>query len=243
MEVQQRLSPKKVTYSYGPYNEVKGDFQRIRITEGCVWAEQDTYCYEPREIQMFGVPEIVKNKVQIIDMNLLCKPEALEIIKALGKVRVNGKVVKYEMMCGFDYRFITPEMAEAIYKSRFGSFNKKGNWYRALRIAWDWHFKDQRKIGAAIKLLKKQGFIGEQIMVFMICNWDIPYTENLRKLDLLKIWGVKVDDCYYNDQRAPHFIPIKWTLKEMRDFRKKASKHNRMIRFKYDPRPSVSQYW
>ena len=242
MEIQQTLAPKKISYSYGPYNKVKGDKQWIRISEGCVWADQDTYCYEPREIKWFGVPEIEKNKVGVMDMNMFCKPQALETIKALGEQRVNGKVIKYEMLCGIDYRFMTDELAVALYESRFGAFNKKGEWYRSLRIAWDWMFSDQKKMRDAIKKLEKAGYSREEMMVFMICNWDIPYVENLRKLDLCKIWGVKVCDCYYDNQTGPNFIPVKWTLAEIEDFRCKARKHNQMIRFKIDPQPSINPY-
>ena len=241
-EIQQRLSPVSVNYSYGPYNKIKGDQQWIRISEGCVWAEKDDFCYEPREIKMFGIPEIVRNKVGIMDMNLLCKPEALQIIKDLGEKRVNGKVVHYEMLCGVDYRFLTDELAQTLYTSRFGAFNKKGKWYRSIRIAWDWFFEDQKKMMNAIKRLVKVGYSPEEIMVFMICNWRIPYIENLRKLDLCKIWGVKVCDCVYDNQTGPQFIPLHWTLDQIYDFRCKARKHNQMIRFKFDPQPSINQH-
>ena len=77
-EIQKRLAPVKVNYSLGPYNKVKGDQQWVRITEGCPWNHE--YCYEPTEIKVFGIPEIIRNKVGIMDMNLLCKPEALDIV-------------------------------------------------------------------------------------------------------------------------------------------------------------------
>ena len=241
-EIQQRLSPIKVNYSYGPYNEIKGDQQWIRISEGCPWADIHEYCYEPKEFKLFEIPEIVRNKVGVMDMNLLCKPEALQIIKTLGEKRVDDKVVHYEMLCGIDYRFLTPEMAQALHDSRFGAFNKKCEWYRSIRIAWDMQFDEQEQIYQAIKLLSEAGYSREEIMVFMICNWRIPYTTNLRKLDLCKIWGVKVADCYYDNQLGPKFIPLHWTLDEIYDFRRKSRKHNQMIRFKKDPQPSINQH-
>ena len=72
----------KKLYSYGPYNMVRGDKQAIRITEGCV--NNCPQCYEPTALKIFGVPEIVRNHVLIYDMNLLCKPQALSLIKQLG---------------------------------------------------------------------------------------------------------------------------------------------------------------
>ena len=93
--MQKTLAEKKVKYSYGPYDKVKGDEQWIRITEGC--PNQCPYCYEPPEIRIFPTPEIVRNEVKIIDMNLLCKPEAATIIRDLANRRVDGKVVHYEL--------------------------------------------------------------------------------------------------------------------------------------------------
>lgn len=239
-EIQKRLAPVKVNYSYGSYNKVKGDQQWIRITEGCPWNHE--YCYEPTEIKVFGIPEIVRNKVGVMDMNLLCKPEALDIIKELGEKQVDGKIVHYEMLCGIDYRFLTPEMAQALYDARFGAFNKKGEWYRSMRFAWDMSFGEQRDIRETIKILETAGYKNEELMVFMICNWRIPYSTNLRKLDLCKIWGVKVADCYYDNQVGPQFIPLHWTLEQIYDFRRKARKHNQMIRFKIDPQTSINQH-
>jgi len=239
-EIQQRLSPVSVNYNYGPYNKVKGDKQWIRITEGCPWNHE--YCYEPIENKVFGIPEIVRNKVGVMDMNLLCKPEALDIIKELGEKQVDGKVVHYEMLCGIDYRFLTPDIAQALYDARFGAFNKNGEWYRSMRFAWDMEFDEQDKIRGTIKILTDAGYKNEELMVFMICNWRIPYSTNLRKLDLCKVWGVKVADCYYDNQVGPQFIPLHWTLDQIYDFRRKARKHNQMIRFKFDPQPSINQY-
>ena len=240
-EIQQRLSPVKPNYSYGPYSKTKGDQQWIRITEGCPWNHE--FCYEPTELKVFGIPEIERNKVGVMDMNLLCKPEALDIIKKLGEVRIEDKVVWYEMLCGIDYRFLTPEIAQALYDSRFGAFNKKREWYRSIRIAWDEGFKEeQRTLLNAVKVLEAVGYKPMEIMVFMICNWRVPYVENLRKLDLLKVWGVKVADCYYDNQTGPDFIPLHWTLEQIDDFRRKCRKHNQLIRFMIDPQTSINQH-
>ena len=76
---QLRLAKPKVNYSYGAYNKFNKEEQWIRITEGC--PHNCPYCYEPQKIKIFGIPEIVRNDVKIMDMNLLCKEEALDIIK------------------------------------------------------------------------------------------------------------------------------------------------------------------
>lgn len=158
-------------------------------------------------------------------MNLLCKKEALDIIKELGSKRVNGKVVHYNLICGIDYRFLTNDLAKALKESRF--YN--------IRLAWDWLYKDQMKIKDAIDKLQKVGYKSNDIMVFMICNWKIPYEECLKKLDLCKIWRVQVDDCYFDNQLSPNIIPIYWTYDQIRSFRSKVRKHNQLVNFGIDP--------
>jgi hypothetical protein len=226
-EIQQRLMKKEVNlkkpYSYGLYNKFNEYEQWIRITEGC--PNQCPYCYEPAEIKIFGIPEIVRNQVKIMDMNLLCKKEALDIIRELGSKKVNGKVVHYELICGIDYRFLTEEIANALKKSRF--YN--------IRLAWDWFYKDQFKIKDAIEKLLKAGYKRNDIMIFMICNWRIPYEECCKKLDLCKVWNVQVADCYFDGQTSPNIMPIYWTYDQIRDFRKKVRKHNQLVNFGIDP--------
>lgn len=223
--MQTRLEKPKVKYSYGAYNKIVGDRQRIRITEGC--PHNCPYCYEPQEIKIFDIPELKRNIVEISDMNLLCKKEALKIIQDLGERKVNEMVIYYELISGIDYRFLTQEIANALKKSRF----------RKIRLAWDWLMKDQYKIKDAIDMLKKAGYIANRIMVFIICNWDIPYEECCRKLDLLKIWGVQVSDCYYDNQTSPNIIPIGWTDEQNKSFRKKCRKHDQLVNFGIDPKP------
>lgn len=213
----------KKPYNYGPYNKCNDSEQWIRISEGC--PHNCPYCYEPIEIKTYGIPEIVRNEVSVMDMNLLCKSEALEIIKELGTKRVNGKVVHYNMICGIDYRFLTQEIANALKQARF----------LKIRIGWDWYYEDQLKIRNAIQILLKAGYKSEHIMVFMIRNWRIPYSENSNKLNLLKIWNVQVADCYYDGQISPDITPLYWTQSEIKNFRRKCRKHNQLVNFKIDP--------
>ena len=211
-------------YSYGPYNVVRGDKQRIRITEGCV--HNCPYCYEPTEIKLFGIPEIVRNKVSISDMNLLCKKESLNIIQELGQKRVKGKVVYYELICGIDHRFLTQEIANALYVNRF----------KKIRLAFDGTVKNEQITAKnAIKKLVKAGYKTRQLMLFIVCNWRISFDDCLNKLDLCKIWRVKVSDSYFDGQVMPHVIPVFWSMEEIKEFRKKVRKHNQLVNFGVDP--------
>jgi len=227
MLVQQRIGKKDVSlrrpYSYGPYNKFNDKEQWVRITEGC--PHDCPFCHEPTEIKIFEVPNIVRNKVKIMDMNLLCKKEALEILQELGEKRVNNKVVYYELICGIDHRFLTREIAYALKESRF----------RKIRLAWDWSYTDQRKIKKAIRTLLKTGYKPNDLMVFMICNWRITFQENIKKLDLCKVWNVKVCDCYFDGQSSPKIISLFWSNREIKEFRKKVRRHNQLVNFKIDP--------
>ena len=210
-------------YSYGAYNKFNDSEQWVRISEGC--PHNCPFCYEPTEITVFGVPDIVRNLVKIMDMNLLCKQEAASILRELGSKRVSGKVVHYEMICGIDHRFLTQEIADQLKRSRF----------QRIRLAWDWGYDDQLKIKDAIEKLVKAGYRRKELMVFMVCNWRIPYDVNCQKLDLCKVWNVKVSDCYFDGQVFPNVIPRFWTDQENKSFRRQVRRHNRMVLFGIDP--------
>ena len=213
-----------MNYSYGPYNKYDNKEQYIRITEGC--PNNCEYCYEPTEIKVFEIPEIVRRDVKIMDMNLLCKPEALNIINVLGSKRIDKKVVYYNLICGIDWRVLTQELANVLHKNRF----------KKIRVAWDYDFGHQKQIKQTVKMLRKAGYKGKSdIMIFMICNWKISYEINMKKLDLLKIWNCQVSDCWFDNQLSPNINPIHWTEKQIKTFRRTCRKHNQMINFGIDP--------
>ena len=210
------------TWGKPQYIRVIGDVQRIETHRGCPW--QHEYCYEPKEMIDFPIPEIVKNQVQILDMAFLCRHDVLDTIIKLGKVRVNNKVVHYEAVCGFDFRFLTQEIADALKIARFVK----------PRMAWDGSFMDQYKIHDTIKMLLKAGYKRKEIMLFMIVNWRISRRECERKLDLMKVWRVKVCDCCY-DGGYKHCTPDLWTANDLKEFRAECRKHNQLVNFGIDP--------
>ena len=211
-------------YSFGSYNKFDEKEQWIRISEGC--PNNCPYCYEPKEFKIFDIPEIVRNDVKIMDMNILAKPEAMSIINDLGSRRVNKKVIYYSLICGIDWRFLTQELADSLHKNRF----------KKIRLAWDMDFLDQYGVSKAIKMLRKAGYkSGRDVMVFMVCNWKIPMEENFRKLDLLKVWNVQVADCWFDNQLSPNIKPVHWTEEQIKLFRKKCRKHNHLISYRIDP--------
>ena len=87
-----------IPYAKGEYNKFNDEEQWIRISEGC--PNKCAFCRESWEnpkLIMLEIPEIVRNKVKIMDMNLLCKKNALHIIEKLGEERVEGRVIYYNL--------------------------------------------------------------------------------------------------------------------------------------------------
>jgi len=213
-------------YSKGPQNIITEDYQVIRLSEGC--PHKCLWCYEWKEIgddwKVFSIPEIVRSDLRITDMNLLAKPEALELIQKFKDIRVNKKVIYPWLVCGIDYRFLTPEIAQVLKDSRFVN----------MHIAWDWRYSDQKKIKKAVDYLKKVGY--REISISMICNHPaVSYRENIKKLDLCKYWGCKVNDCYFDNQISPNIEPVGWNHYDIKAFRKAVRKHNQIVGFGIDP--------
>ncbi len=213
----------RCSYSTGPYNKMDDKEQWIRISQGC--PNNCAFCYEPPEEILFPIPEIVRRKVKIMDMNLLSKLTVMDIIAKLAESRIDGRVIYYELVCGIDHRFLTPIIANMLKVSRF----------KKIRLAWDFGYSDQFKIKKAMDMLLKAGYRNKELMVFMICNWQISYEECLKKLYLCAIWSVKIADCYFDGQVSPNIEPIGWTTQQIKDFRKRVRKHNQLVNFGIDP--------
>ncbi len=214
-------------YSKGTYNKMDHKEQWIRISEGC--PNNCGFCRETLENGSkpiyYDIPKIERNIVKITDMNLIYKKDVLKILRYLKHQKVDNKVVYYELVCGVDYRFLNYEIAKALKQARF----------KNIRLAWDHSINQQKRIKKSIETLRSVGYNNNDIMVFMICNWNVSYFDNLFKLDLCKIWNVKVGDCWFDNQLAPNIKPIHWDIDQIKDFRMRVRKHNQMVNFGIDP--------
>jgi hypothetical protein len=220
--MQNRLLPKRQiqsTYSGPQLNEVLDDCQRVELSRGCI--RNCPFCYEPEKREVFPTPEIVHNYVKIVDMNILMRPDIIDVLKDLGSKLVNGKVIYYEATSGFDYRILTKEIAEHLRKARFIK----------PKIAWDWEIEKQFEIKDAVDILLNSGYQSKEIGVFMLVNWRIPKVECEMKLDLLKTWGLRVCDCCW-DGGYRYAVPEYWTQNEMDEFCARCHIHNQMINFR-----------
>ena len=193
--------------------------QTIKITEGCPNACE--YCYEPKEIKDLGFLQSDQyNHFKIIDMNFLANPNALKYLRELtpAKNRI------YELICGLDYRLLTPEIAGLLYEKGFIK----------IRWAWDYTFNDQKKQRKTFLMLKKAGFQPLKMSVFILANWKTSFKDCVKKLDLLKVWGVVVNDCCF-DGGYKNTKSIYWTYEQIKTFRRLCRTHNLMLKFGIDP--------
>jgi len=206
-----------------PY-EQKEDYQVTKITKGC--PHNCPYCYSD-DFEVVNLPmPFNRNKVLLVDENILAHPNILTVLDDLRKTRVNGKVIHFEAVCGFDFRLLDEDKAFALKRARFVK----------PRIAWDGGvLQDHDSIDYALNILQTAGYHASDISVFVLTNWKVSYADCLLKLEYLKRWGVKINDCCYNCSYDDP-IPQYWTMEEIRDFRRRARKHNQLINFRgYDP--------
>lgn len=189
--------------------------KQIQFTKGCPNACD--YCYEDQELIIYD-PKIPKDDfIQILDMNFLYNPKAKDILYKLPKG-------KYEFVCGVDYRILDQTICDLM--------KQKG--FIKVRWAWDYNFSQQKKHQKVWRMFKKAGYRSEQLSVFMLVNWKIPYTDCIKKLDLLKVWNVKVNDCCW-DGGYKIAKPKYWNIDQIKRFRAMCRKHNQLVLFKIDP--------
>ena len=203
---------------------------KINFTSGC--PNNCEYCYETDVLKIYD-PVIPNNKfIQILDMNMLGV-----YIKKLGRKELYKKLnslpkKKWEFVCGVDYRFMDQEIAFIM--------KKKG--FIKIRWAWDYQFSLQKKQKKVYEYFIKAGYKPKDLSVFMLVNWKIPYLECCMKLDLLKVWNVKVNDCCH-DGGYKRAKPKYWTIDQIKKFRALCRKHNQMVLFGIDPEYKGKLLW
>ncbi len=223
--IQKRLEPLKTKYQSGPYNKSNKSEQWIRISDGC--PTNCPFCYCPEDLNYWGIPKIIRNKVKILDFNILAQPNAKLILKKLAGITFNNKRVKFYCKGGFDKNFVSLEVAQLIKAANF----------QDIVLAWNWGYKQEfLNVFDAIKLFKHAGYGADLISVFVLCNWKIAYEDCVKKMDALKIWGVRCYDCYYDNQTFPNVSPLFWSYGDCKKYRNKTRRHNQMIFLRgFDP--------
>ncbi len=191
--------------------------KQIQFTKGCPNGCQ--FCYEPKEVRTYKPNYSLAEPFNILDMNFLANPEAKAILNDLGR-----SVYQKQFICGVDWRLMDQETADLLKHANFIN----------IRWAWDYHLTEQKKHKKVLQMLVKAGYKPKELSVFMIINWKIPYVDCCKKLDLLKVWNVKVNDCCW-DGGYKIAKPKYWTPEHIKKFRAMCRKHNQLVLFGIDP--------
>ena len=163
--------------------------QQIWLSKWCPY--KCKFCYNHRkEFIDLPIPEIKSNQVQIMDAAFLTKKGVIEVIQTLGQIKVDSKVVYYELVQGLNYKDLTQEIANELKKARFIK----------VRFAWDNEYNKHYmfKIYDCIEMLKKACYNSKLLTCFILSNAHIDYDDCVKKLTLLLRWRVKVGDCCYD---------------------------------------------
>ena len=211
------------------------DFQIIHASRGCPF--RCAYCaaWRIEKDTVFKISlrdEIVKRKLIFYDNNFLANPNIPSILDEIAGYRMpGGNRLWCECQSGLDKRILKMETAKML---------KKANFHNP-RLAWDEPYSNWKKVKNSIDMLKSAGYRKTEIQVFMLYNYEVPYSEMRRKLEACRKWGVLVADCRYRpldstvdgynprktrQDAGEYFINDVWTDRQVRAFRKAVRRQN-----------------
>jgi len=220
------------------------DTQIIHSTKGCV--KRCPYCGAWRISSTFKgkksiIDEIIKENIIFYDDNFLANPHVEHILNELKILKEDRKIIHCESQCGFDGDILLkkPYLAKKLKKAGFVY----------PKVAWDRKFDEFPKIKEQIDLLLAAKFSFDEISIFMLYNYDVPFEEMEEKRKKCWEWKVQITDCRYrpleqtydnyNGQRKSqkeeqYYIHKKsgWTDYKVRKFRENIRRQNICIRYR-----------
>ena len=246
------------------YFEEEIDFQVIHTTRSCIRRCNfcGTYIIDGPEFTYKNTQEIereiFKNKITFYDNNLLANPNIKHILNMLANKKVNGRVIRQvESKSGFDARLLTKDHEETIAmggneKDTLAFLLKKAR-FICPRIAWDNWLSEEQVVKKAIELLIKSGYERKNIVVFMIYNYDLPFSKMEYKRKQCANWGVQISDCRfrplnaiydnYNPRKSQtsndYYIHSNWSDNLIKEFRRRVRGQNIMNRYLAKDRPLI----
>jgi len=230
-KIQLRLRPLSIQRQRPDYPQVNyvddNGVQWIELNRGCYRSCE--FCWADPNYKTFSIPEIISNKVQIIGENILYDPLIEKKLETLANIKYNRKVVYYGLCNGFDYRLVTAKISRLSKNARIGNINNKGNWKKGVNLAWDNDLSYRNKIKNVLDMFVKEGYDPYQCKIFVLVNYKVSYRHCLIKLQIIKKWGCKIDDCTWNCTKKL-YIPLYWDYPEYHKFRRLCREHN--INFK-----------
>lgn len=215
------------------------DYQIIHTSRGCTRNCEfcGTWKIEPDFISKKTIiNEIQKKNLVFYDNNLLKNPHIEDILKELSELKKRRKISWCESQSGFDGRVLLekPNLAKLLKQAGF----------RYPRIAWDWGILQYKHIKKQLDILVNAGYRYEDIFVFMIYNWDIPFEEMEEKRIKCWEWKVQIADCRYrplnqtydkyyfkkSQTSMDYYIHDNWTDINVKQFRINVRRQNICVR-------------
>jgi len=223
------------------YDLVDVDYQIVHTTRGCIrrCGACGVYEIEPKFISKKSIKEeIIKKKIIFYDNNILANKYIENILNELIELK-NKKIISYcESQSGFDGRIL-------IKKPFIGRLLKEAG-FKNPKIAWDGSIDEKDDIKKQLDILIESGYKSNEISVFVLYNFEIPYEEmEAKRVEAWK-FGVQISDCRfrpldstfdnYNSHKRrsqstkDYYIHPKWRDEEIRLFRRNIRSHNICIR-------------
>ena len=145
----------------------------IRDCGFCIVRQKEGNIKEHAEVEEFLNPK--SNIVILLDNNFLALPSH---IKKLQKYIDEGWRMDFNQ--GLDIRLINKENAELLAKIKH---------YKQIHFAWD-QMSYEKEVNEGLKILFKTGISPRRIMVFILCNYNTTFEEDLfryKELDSLNV--------------------------------------------------------
>lgn len=227
------------------YDLIDVDYQIIHTSRGCIrkCGFCGVYDVEPKWCCKKSIKnEIIKKNLIFYDNNLLANPYIKNILKELIELKKQRKINYLESQSGFDGRIIlkNPEIGVMLKKAGF----------KNPKIAWDGGLNESNSIYKQIQILINAGYKAKEISVFMIYNYELPYSIMEIKRIYCFNWGVQITDCRYRPLNATfdnynprkingqtnkdYYIHYIWSDSKIREYRRNIRRHNICIRHDVD---------
>jgi len=145
----------------------------IRNCGFCIVRQKEGYIKEHAEVEEFLNPR--SNIIVLLDNNFLALPSHITKLKKYIK-----KGWKMDFNQGLDIRLINKENAELLAKVKH---------YKQIHFAWDF-MKTEKQVIEGLKILFKAGIKPYRIMVYILCNYDTSFEEDMYRFKELTNLGV-----------------------------------------------------
>lgn len=168
----------------------------IRDCGFCIVRGKEGYIREHAEVEEFLNPK--SNNIVLLDNNFLALPSH---IRKLKKYIDKGWRIDFNQ--GLDIRLINGENAKLLARVKY---------YKQLRFAWDL-MDYEEEVERGLKILFKAGIKSYTVMVYMLCNYNTTFEEDIYRYTELDVLGVIPFVMVYGkpDKKLRHFA--RWVNK------------------------------